>query len=82
MNKNLEKRHITEFSDIPPSPEAVFDPKNPPHLRSRFMQKWVESPNEIPDEQKKNIEIHLGLCEKCKNQAEEIRIKIKGSLPF
>ena len=76
------KRHITEVTDIPPAPETVFDPKNPPHLRQRFIEDWIEDPEKMNPGQRNSLEVHVGFCEKCRIRAEDYRTKIKGSLPF
>ena len=76
------KRHITELTDIPPSPETVFDPKNPPHLRQRFIERWIEDPEKIHPDQRKAIEVHIGICDKCHDRATAYETKTRGSLPF
>ena len=59
-------RHITEFSDIPKKIETVFDPKNPPHLKDKFIKQYLEQRDMLQEEQIKDIETHINIpCEKC-----------------
>ena len=77
MERKEKPVHITEFSDLPPRPEAVLGRDG--HIKSSFIDKFANENEKghIPYEQKMKILGHNSDCAQC---SEAIR-KAKGELP-
>lgn len=88
MGKHNEQpsglRHATEWGDIPPSPEAVYNAKG--HIKPSFLKHYEDFKNkkyEMDIKQAAEILKHTGQCSECKESLRKLRGDLpEGSLPF
>ena len=82
--QSSESRHITEWSDIPPSPEAVFNAKG--HIKTSYLKLYESYKKEekvMDIRQAAEILRHTSQCPECKENLRKLRGDLpEGSLPF
>lgn len=85
MRNERRTTHITELSDIPPKPEAVFKANG--HVKPSYLERYEafknDKDNTMSVEQAMEILEHLDRCEICHEEQRKIRGNLpKDSLPF
>jgi hypothetical protein len=81
----LGQDHITEYSDLAPSPEAVYSPTG--HLKQTFIERYAQHDSEMSLEQKFEVQKHIFShdhgCEDCKSKLRRAQGKLPTDfLPF
>jgi len=83
MERKEKPVHITEFSDLPPRPEAVLGGDG--HIKPSFIEKFANEKEKehIPSEQKMKILGHNSGCAQCSEALRMAKDELPpGSLPF
>lgn len=82
--ESIGTTHITELSDIPPKPEAVFNANG--HIKPSYLERYEafkKNEVKIPINQATEILKHLDRCEVCHEEQRKIQGGLpQGSLPF